>query len=607
MMSDPNTFNCPTCGATLTPPGDGAARMICPFCNNNVTIPTELRANTQSGQLHDRSSRKKAILHELMRLVGSGNKIGAIKFYREQFDVGLAQAKEAIDALDDGRGIELPDPVGPDTYPRPIEQLTNSAVQPRTGNFSRRVIFALLSVGILLAISAIVVGVAANAVIGGSLSALPTLPAIQLNPPSLLSDPAIMLAAGDGAPDIALQGRHFNTDPETNVLVRMSTKDGKIVWESEPFAGKSPLLRDLVSDGAHIYTVIDDQLSAYQASNGKQIWNITLSDELGYCGKDRGISCLKVYKDILLVLCKDDTLQAFAAPTGKQLWTREDQAALSSGAGILLIKDQVMAFEQTQKGNDALLLLNPATGQETERLTTDGLYSYTPVYYDSTNQNIYLVFGSSVEKWSFQGSQPERVWEMAPTDYYASNYSKGLLTSDSLYVNLDNVTSAIDTQNGKVRFTLSLKDYIFTPLAAQGKRVLVLAQRTRGTNRYELWGVDTTSGNKVWSISFDKSQPIGDFSGTVDDPKISPWLWRVRGNNLSIAQFKTEPDQIDMQIYQIEDGKQISAGSGVINNSNGNYFLGDVLGWQADTFWMVLNSHLFAIDIGKGQVRLVGP
>ena len=557
--------------------------------------------------VYDSSSRKKVILHELMRLVGSGNKIAAIKLYREQFDVSLAQAKEAIDGLDAGEGIELPDPVEPPITPafQRFESAYGNTTQPRKSNPARRIIFILVLAVAFLAIGVLFV---ANPISGGAFLALPTLPPIQLNPPSLISDPAITVTAGDGPPDVVLEGRHYNTDPETSVLVRMSAQDGRILWESEPIiAGRSPTLRDLTSDGTRIYTVIGDQLTAYQASDGKQLWNVTLPDELNYCVKAQGKSCLKVYKDVLLALCKDGTLQALAAPTGKLLWNREDQVSLSSGAGILLVKDQVVAFEENPDNNYSLLLLDLTTGRETGRITTNNLYSYTPIYYDPTGQNIYLVFGSSIEKWSLQGSKPERVWQETPADHYASNYSKDILTSDSLYLNFDNVTSAINTQDGKVRFTLSLKDYVITPLAAQGDRLLVLAQRTRGTNRYELWGVDAALGNKVWSLNFDKSQPVSEFMGTVDDPRISPWVWKVRGNNLIVAQFKTGPDRIDMQTYQIEDGKQVSASSGAITGSDGDYFLGDVIGWQGGAFWMVLHSQLFAIDTEKGQVRLVGP
>ena len=58
--------------------------------------------------------------------------------------------------------------------------------------------------------------------------------------------------------------------------------------------------------------------------------------------------------------------------------------------------------------------------------------------------------------------------------------------------------------NGKVTEMLTDPDYELRPLAAQGDVLLVRALRTRGTRRFELWGVDVASGKKLWQTIFDK-------------------------------------------------------------------------------------------------------
>ena len=94
--SAPSTFDCPTCGSPLTAPGDGSTSMQCPACSNTVVIPPEFRSG-QSG-VSDPASRKKVVMHELMSQLANGNKIGAIKVYRQAFDVGLMEAKTAVEA-----------------------------------------------------------------------------------------------------------------------------------------------------------------------------------------------------------------------------------------------------------------------------------------------------------------------------------------------------------------------------------------------------------------------------------------------------------------------------------------------------------------------------
>lgn len=40
----PKTFSCPHCGAPLDYDGSGSATLQCPFCNNTVSVPEELRS-----------------------------------------------------------------------------------------------------------------------------------------------------------------------------------------------------------------------------------------------------------------------------------------------------------------------------------------------------------------------------------------------------------------------------------------------------------------------------------------------------------------------------------------------------------------------------------
>lgn len=42
-MSSPQSFNCPSCGASLPIPADGVANVQCPYCKNTVVVPREMR------------------------------------------------------------------------------------------------------------------------------------------------------------------------------------------------------------------------------------------------------------------------------------------------------------------------------------------------------------------------------------------------------------------------------------------------------------------------------------------------------------------------------------------------------------------------------------
>ncbi|HVM71582.1 MAG TPA: hypothetical protein VMT91_07460 [Anaerolineales bacterium] len=86
------TLNCPACGAALDL--DGSSGVVrCKFCGNVVQI---------SGVAPAQAAQPAALtpaLEEIRQLARSGKMIEAIKRYRAIYNVGLAEAKSAVEAL----------------------------------------------------------------------------------------------------------------------------------------------------------------------------------------------------------------------------------------------------------------------------------------------------------------------------------------------------------------------------------------------------------------------------------------------------------------------------------------------------------------------------
>lgn len=101
------SFNCPNCAAPLDYDGGADLTITCPHCKGSVIVPEELRVDSGAPgafdllQLAGQSTR----LAEMARLIRAGNKIGAIKIYREVFGVGLKEAKDAVEALMAGKSV----------------------------------------------------------------------------------------------------------------------------------------------------------------------------------------------------------------------------------------------------------------------------------------------------------------------------------------------------------------------------------------------------------------------------------------------------------------------------------------------------------------------
>ena len=111
----PTSFKCPMCAAPLDFPGGGAVTMRCPYCENSVIIPEELRGGRASAGHAQQSAgggfapviNQALKIAEVAQLARSGNKIAAIKLYRETFGCGLKEAKDAVERIERGEPISL--------------------------------------------------------------------------------------------------------------------------------------------------------------------------------------------------------------------------------------------------------------------------------------------------------------------------------------------------------------------------------------------------------------------------------------------------------------------------------------------------------------------
>jgi hypothetical protein len=98
----PEALKCPTCAAPLDYPANGEQSMRCPYCNSTVVLP----GNQHSGSSNVDLSAilgpmlgKGVDIAALTNLLRSGNKIEAIRIFRQSSGMGLAEAKDAVEKL----------------------------------------------------------------------------------------------------------------------------------------------------------------------------------------------------------------------------------------------------------------------------------------------------------------------------------------------------------------------------------------------------------------------------------------------------------------------------------------------------------------------------
>jgi tRNA(Ile2) C34 agmatinyltransferase TiaS len=97
MESQVSTLKCPSCGASLDL--DGSSLILrCKFCGNVIQVSGITPAPARPAALPPG-------IEEIRQLAQAGKMIEAIKRYRAIYNVGLAEAKGAVEALQANRWV----------------------------------------------------------------------------------------------------------------------------------------------------------------------------------------------------------------------------------------------------------------------------------------------------------------------------------------------------------------------------------------------------------------------------------------------------------------------------------------------------------------------
>jgi hypothetical protein len=101
----PKALTCSECSAPLEAQSLGPT-VRCSYCGSVLILPETLRGDLRTSGLG--ASVDRALqLAEVARLLRGGNKIAAIKLYREITGVGLKEAKDAVERLEAGQPVTL--------------------------------------------------------------------------------------------------------------------------------------------------------------------------------------------------------------------------------------------------------------------------------------------------------------------------------------------------------------------------------------------------------------------------------------------------------------------------------------------------------------------
>jgi hypothetical protein len=274
------------CSAPLDVTHLSGPTMRCPYCGNTTLLPEELRGGT-SPQVNVASEGAFAPvidqalkLAEVAQLARAGNKIAAIKLYREIYGCGLEEAKNAVEQMETGQPIVFANKMNFQTSSRVSPQAFQPTQLPaQTIRKAKRAVFWVALIPILFAaLIFYIVWHAVSTSLNAHLST-PTTTTSKSNSTST-STPGFAVAAFDfGSEGIGAgqfkDARSVGIDGEGRIYVaeyqggRVQVFDaqGKFItqWMADP---KTPIRNLAVDRKGTVYVVQSGKIFSYDGATG---------------------------------------------------------------------------------------------------------------------------------------------------------------------------------------------------------------------------------------------------------------------------------------------------------------------------------------------------
>jgi outer membrane protein assembly factor BamB len=281
--------------------------------------------------------------------------------------------------------------------------------------------------------------------------------------------------------------------------------------------------------------------------------------------------------------------------------------------GSLVVLDYTTSDSYTY----SIFFINPLDGSQQRTISPDcqvDQYSSNTLYIDSglvyvkADNALYLIYDSSngcIQRIDFTTGQ--LVWQTVTQDSFSfSPYGFNHIMNDTVfYFNADSKLLAVDKSSGAVQTLLTNEDYEFIPLAISGDTLLVRARRTRGTERFELWGVNAVTGKQSWQMVLQGASPIdppNEMAGLVDNTDTG-FTWKLLPAGLVLIKFQGGPNQMVLDTINPVDGTLLGEQVVPLTQVSGDFYsVPSVIGWQDNIVYLTVESEIYALDTSTGKV-----
>jgi outer membrane protein assembly factor BamB len=490
-------------------------------------------------------------------------------------------------------------------------------------------VVVIVLVTALGSVAAVVPGFLALLGLGSVVSDLPGLPeSVSELVPEIASsarlrvNDALVLPPVDDAPADVLAVT-FNVADSSYALSYIDALSPSVRWSGPPPANNGFYSTQVLADDDQVYMIEKARLVALRRADGGTAWQASLVDEIGPSCE----GCVRLLAGRVIALTKDGTVQAVDTESGRAAWSARLEATpdrLFIAGGLVVAVDAVEnngIFKVFDPGTGELLhTLEPSAPNEPFPNDPQTMQLYSPIVADEAGGALYTVLGifppTTFQKWDAAAGQ--LLWQTeAPRGDVETPASslEPVLLSDGLYTADRRQLVAVSAAEGEFRRLPGDPDYELTPMLAQDGVLVARARRTRGTERFEVWGLDAHTGERLWQYVPEAAQFADDerndfrmfvsqSSGSGDGEGV--WTWRA-GGGLILVQGYGDQGRIVVERLNIADG--VSGGQTPLNITLGNSLIitGELVQLTNRQAWLIIDGQLQVFDIATGEREYAWP
>jgi hypothetical protein len=386
--------------------------------------------------------------------------------------------------------------------------------------------------------------------------------------------------------------------------VAMDGKKHKVLWEKELAQcddcwGNSYAL----FDESRVYYLAGDRLLALDQQDGTTIWATSSSDLISTACEQ----CIWESKGYIIALTMDYVLQGINAENGNLAWSVRLNNPSAAYDGFSVVGDQVMLVDWADVGvSDRILrVFDPASGSLLREIAPTCPDTKVPAWFNevfierTSGGRAIFTYGCRSEPFiqSWGLADGEEMWQAPLPEEARASLDSFLLGHDTLYLNTHDGHFGISLSSGQAEQMADLDpDYAVTILAEHDGGLVAKVERTRGSTRYELWGLDT-SGRRLWQYEMQAGTLLDVDSGSAD------WAYHFTPDGLIVIQVLREPEEhISAAMLDPQDGQVIQESELAIDVSSL-----DGVAWDSTYAYVTVWGDIYTVDLQTLDIKRVWP